>query len=871
MPAYEFAFPVGITVLKLLKRQIPYDLVVGTHTFTRTGKDGAETILALFGGDEFNGEVLEGQWIRGCDAGITGFLAKIDGAGALNMGGVAAVAGTYGYGWMSSQLPCPLIDQTEISFEMEVPVADTGAVANRDFTYSFYLTKNKNTSYVIWDTDLLQFRIGVTDAGFLFSILKLVAGGWTHLFDGATYVDGSARDPSTTNLFLILRVVIHESHYGTLYRHMHVYLKQSDSYVNVEASPENELTTSPYNISNLQFQIAFPAFDVETENTTYLGVGYRAISQFVRVSHPDFDIKYDVPEANIQLGECKVFDTMNSATETDWQRVRDAEHIWVGKQVVRNGFIEVLTDLTNTAYGFGLAYWTGAAWSMALSIMYNQTDNPYIVYLSWQILAFKSITSEKVVFTARNYDSTTMDYIDFIITLERGKYYLQFEVIDCFPHYANGMIYGYYRGAGGGAIRQRFGFFGDGYVGDNNLPDWINNLTVSDNIEIQVDPTNEAMLSGLFVMNNKPSIMGRYSSFLSFQEYVVPTIPGSKFGIYAIPFATYYANVFKEAESATLTNASRLYLGASGEDSCTENQAVWAATTNCAVVTNDATAGKHPVGSFDTRITSSAAGAVLATCTPTTVLGKLTKFDTLKVYLSRSVTLPTSIEIRLRKDAGNYVSITQAITATMTQFSIPIPHSATDLQGWTQTGTMVFTGFATLTIGWTAAAAGEIVYVDGLHEFIDITTTRGRGELLSTSAVVLDAQNEKAQWNLTGVTSLPIGRYMALIRMKDVDQVASDLRMGVYNSTDARYMSEDSNFYKTGTSAFAYYKITFDVVSADSGDTYGIYILKDSATENTIFVDYFVIFPIGNSQSFPHDIAHNALRTVIRNRIVGER
>ena len=68
VPMREVAFPVGAENLEALKRTRPYTIEEDEATFTRTGEDGAEVLLPLFGGDEGVGEVLEGHWKKWWDA-----------------------------------------------------------------------------------------------------------------------------------------------------------------------------------------------------------------------------------------------------------------------------------------------------------------------------------------------------------------------------------------------------------------------------------------------------------------------------------------------------------------------------------------------------------------------------------------------------------------------------------------------------------------------------------------------------------------------------------------------------------------------------------------------------------------------------------
>lgn len=168
---------------------------------------------------------------------------------------------------------------------------------------------------------------------------------------------------------------------------------------------------------------------------------------------------------------------------------------------------------------------------------------------------------------------------------------------------------------------------------------------------------------------------------------------------------------------------------------------------------------------------------------------------------------------------------------------------------------------------WTAAGGAEVLIVDGLHLYIGTTTSRGRGETLSGgSAVVLDADEELSYDTIiVGGETLPKGRYLLLARAKDTEQIADDFRMNVRNNTDGVYVHESNDFegtWKTLTASFAYYQLVFDIADSDLGDNLYLRCYKRTASENTIFVDYFLIVPIGNGESLPQDLAHNAMRKI---------
>ena len=141
---------------------------------------------------------------------------------------------------------------------------------------------------------------------------------------------------------------------------------------------------------------------------------------------------------------------------------------------------------------------------------------------------------------------------------------------------------------------------------------------------------------------------------------------------------------------------------------------------------------------------------------------------------------------------------------------------------------------------------------------VDTTQTDDSGD-----SVVLDAQSEFVEYQITGITDLPKGRYIMFVRAKDSAQVADDLHLVVFKENGGvTYLNEENaDTFHTLTSSFAYYGIVFDITENEDGDLIHLRARKDTATTNTIWIDYFLIFPISNGKSWPQDIAHNALRT----------
>jgi len=141
-------------------------------------------------------------------------------------------------------------------------------------------------------------------------------------------------------------------------------------------------------------------------------------------------------------------------------------------------------------------------------------------------------------------------------------------------------------------------------------------------------------------------------------------------------------------------------------------------------------------------------------------------------------------------------------------------------------------------------------------------------------SVLLDAQNETVYYQVVAATNLPAGRYVAAFRIRDTNQVASDVGLRVYNNTDSQHRGEKGAYDdRTVTATYDYYCVPFDITGTDAAGTDTIYVQvnKQTADANEIYVDYFLIVPLGDGRDGPQDLAHAALRTSDNRRRVFRR
>jgi len=141
-------------------------------------------------------------------------------------------------------------------------------------------------------------------------------------------------------------------------------------------------------------------------------------------------------------------------------------------------------------------------------------------------------------------------------------------------------------------------------------------------------------------------------------------------------------------------------------------------------------------------------------------------------------------------------------------------------------------------------------------------------------AALLDAQNEYVRFTFNAGTHLPAGRYLGVVRVRDINQVANDFRRRILNLTDSQDRNENNAIVDTvATASYTYYSLVFDITSVDvTGlDAFYIQVTKATANANEIYVDYILIVPLGDGRDGPQDFAHAALRTSDNRRRVFRR
>jgi len=513
MPAYEIALPPGA---KNIKIKTSTQEIAVDPTYYRSSKDGDIPIVALFGGDEFVGEVLEGQWLKGDDGHIQGpFSAKINN-GYLELTGKSDVSGTWRAGWVSSTTKVPLLDDLIVDIHLSLE----GLTDSDENRFHVFLSDSGNGSNPSKGQNFLRLILRATTTTYYIQVEKKVNGTITYplLWTEVTNKEGT------------FRIKFEENKPG----HNHTHIYYHDGAGSVDESTD-EIPGSPFQL-NLGIDQAYVGYFFESTETTNRTVS----SDFVRITYPDFSVRYDLDDSDYQSGnrgEVVVWDTMNSDDEDDWVRVFDPSHKFVGDCIVENGLVRLLVD-DSASQGLKIYYWDGQ-WTLAMKGFQRPTDSDRYVYFKRLV----KVTPEecKVLVRMSTSPESLNEYADFYLTLRRGKYDVIVEGVESsdkdFVTFDPENI--------------RFSYIQDEKVVDADLTSiHIQNTNPSDNFLMGFHPSSP-VITGF-----ASTKLGTAFRMLNSEFYNVYGITFTQLKTmpFLLPFSK-VANLFKEAEDATLSGA----------------------------------------------------------------------------------------------------------------------------------------------------------------------------------------------------------------------------------------------------------------------------------------------------------------------------
>jgi len=485
LPAFEFALPPGA---KNIKIKTGTQEIAVEPTYYRHSKDGAIPIVALFGGDEFVGEVLEGQWKKNIWQDGMGKLRIHNGKLELEVGSDSD--GTTRYGRIYSKNKVLFVNGVEITVQMSVPVSSSSQLFNNVFILGDdeFGAGSNNIKLAVW----------VDSGGVKFLIIRRVNGTWITEYSSDYTTDTEAE----------FKIRLSD---GTVY----VYTKEgSATSFTLRWSGDNWLPS-----------LLWPQYYPDSKSTTK----HILTSDFVRVSYPDFSIKYDLDDSDYQngnRGEVVVWDTMGSSDEDDWVRVYDPSHKFVGDLVLENGLVRFW--FKEDQY-LRLYLWDGSSWK-------------YIGYLNHYDGSTNDSSPSEVTLTSVSLESVSVSFklnsLSHSFTLRRGKPYGEFEIT--FPQ---GITDGWFRIVNTGT-RTDFG-----YAPESKIMDRVLGIrgdtddTPADNFALQFDRDENVLV--FFGMNKQDNMVNNIASELGCKGFSFASVK-AVFG--AIPFSK-VGNLFKEAEA----------------------------------------------------------------------------------------------------------------------------------------------------------------------------------------------------------------------------------------------------------------------------------------------------------------------------------
>jgi len=213
-------------------------------------------------------------------------------------------------------------------------------------------------------------------------------------------------------------------------------------------------------------------------------------------------MKYDLDDADVNLGSVKVYDERGTATETDWARVFDLDHNFEGDVVFENTLLRLWIDEA-VQYGLKVYGYLSAAWVQPLDRLYFvlTTDSKNLEYPF--LKSINAVSPDKTEIKIRMRDTATIDedyYMDLTLILKRGDYHFKISIDKVFPEqdvrtwFLN-------------STTLRFGFVSDAEtngIGDDDVSITADNTTLSDNFLVSFDDDGTAVLA-FMVTDEQPA------------------------------------------------------------------------------------------------------------------------------------------------------------------------------------------------------------------------------------------------------------------------------------------------------------------------------------------------------------------------------
>lgn len=793
-------------------------------TLERAGKDGVELVAPVFGGDNFIGEALSGKWKKYAEANMVDFIARLA-SSHLELAGKTNAAGTDRYGYLISNSKFPMKDGAEFVVEIEVPASVTSPrLAGVEV---FLCPTDPAGGDPVDEDNWVKIHFQNDDGTYEYKVRKKVAGtesdviAWTEL-DNAT---------------AIFKLAFVEDVEGNTY----VYVDDGES------GTYTEHTSSPFSLG-LAFDLAYVLACLRTTDAT----SRTCQLDYITTSHPNFDVEYKLPRGD-KPGIESTFAEAEDETLGSGVGTSDLDDD-SGTSAVLNAQNEYcrwsLVCGTGISAGRYIAQFrikdtAQVADDVELRV-YNSTDGAFRNIEGAAVT--KTVLGTYVVYTLL-FDITDEDV--------SGGDTVYLQVLKSTAT-ANTIYVDWYR-------------FTPYYGVENGRVKAFDTLDEASESDWREVYDEDRAFAGDMVVQN-----GLFRLFID---------RAVQYGLKA-----YYWN--GEAWTQPL---DRLYFYLASDAVTLAYpyiRGLIALTSEKAVldVRVEDTAVQDGDYYVDLRVTLERGKPFMQI-----EVQAVYPIQDLRTYFLNS----TALRFGYPGDAESHgigdddLNLTGSNTTLSDNFIVAFDNAGTAMLGFVFTNIQPDTHFQASDGGdliiedYTPAKYASAEIVVGLVTFSRVVSlyTEAEDETLgggagtsdegddSGESAELDAQNETVTWTLNPINNyLPKGRYLALFRIKDANQVADDVGLRVYNDSDSTYLNEENaQTTKTATASFAYYQTIFDIDGDDLGDSVSLRVIKVTATANTIYVDYFLLVPLGNGESWPADLAHNFLRKLGSQRKIFDR
>ena len=584
-------------------------------------------------------------------------------------------------------------------------------------------------------------------------------------------------------------------------------------------------------------------------------------------------------------GDVVCYDTRGKTDETLWQRVYTEDHEFSGECVIENGLIRMHIR-EGSQYGLDLYYWDGS-WSLPIDIIRLQlaSDAKALVYPFFQLVE-EIDGAEKIRIRVRICEASD-EYSEYNVeadlTLIRGAYHLTFEIVDISLEQNLWFIFG-------DGVPIRWAYCGDVEskgMGDYDFLLTVSNNVMTDNFMLNFDDALSPVL-GYVTTNEKPAagsamFHAYQGGYIALSQIAAADLDATKIHCGLVPFRK-IANLFTEAEDGTLSGGATanhfedgFAVDSSGEYEKDTGSFTWDTGNSRLTSTTNAKQILVKALEFGSGTYEFVWTHILGPGSP---IGGLI-FCSDREAATQGNTPKNGYFVGMNADGGQ-ITLERWLNDSMQQldaewftFTVDVPYKITvvfdsvadtitvdidDVQKMSTSGATHFNS------GAFGIGNNGDCYYDSVA--IDAEEVESSGN----SAVMLDVQNELVKYELTAITDIPAGRYLAIFRLKSTGQVSNEAAIDVYNSTDSKFINEAGIYELLDlTASYAYYSLVFDIMESDAGDTIRLLVQKSITGSTTVVCDYMLIIPIGDGESFPQDIAHSALRSLTKKPKLVER